>query len=168
MHSVQETMNGEQPRMRACFMEGPAGTGKTFTYNECLKELERRGVSHVATSFSGIASTLLRKGQTVHSAFKLPVPVLDGARCNIDVNSRRADVLLHSHLFIIDEVSMLPAPALQAIDLCLQDICRNNIPFGGKTILLGGDFRQVLPIIPRANPATIIENTVKTHLFGRQ
>ena len=47
--------------MRACFMEGPAGTGKTFTYNECLKELERRGVSHVATSFSGIASTLIKE-----------------------------------------------------------------------------------------------------------
>ena len=61
-------------------------------------------------------------------------------------------------VIIIDEASMIPIHALHAIDRLLRDITRNNeIPFGGKIILLGGDFRQVLPIVPRSPPAAVIE-----------
>jgi hypothetical protein len=49
-----------------------------------------------------------------------------------------------SQLIIIDEASIIPTPALHAMDRCMQDAMQDDGPFGGKSILLGGDFRQVL------------------------
>lgn len=64
-------------------------------------------------------------------------------------------------LFIIDEASMVPKHALDAINMMLQDVMDNDKLFGGKIVLLGGDFRQVLPVIPRVAPAVLMENTIK-------
>ena len=63
-------------------------------------------------------------------------------------------------MFIIDEASMVPAHALAAIDRMLRDITSCDIPFGGKIFLMGGDFKQVLPVVPRRPRAVIIETTV--------
>ena len=65
------------------------------------------------------------------------------------------------HLIIIDEASMVPIHALHAIDRLLRDITTHDVPFGGKVFLLGGDFRQVLPVVPK-RPATVaIETCLK-------
>ena len=56
---------------------------------------------------------------------------------------------------------MVPANALKAIDAMLQDITGVQVPFGGKVFLMGGDFRQVLPVVPRAPRTVIIENCIK-------
>jgi ATP-dependent exoDNAse (exonuclease V) alpha subunit len=65
-------------------------------------------------------------------------------------------------LFIVDEASMVPANALRAIDSMLQDITKTKVPFGGKVFLMGGDFRQVLPVVPRQPRTVIIENCIKS------
>ena len=64
-------------------------------------------------------------------------------------------------MFIIDEASMVPGHALSAIDRMLRDITKVDIPFGGKVFLLGGDFRQVLPVVPRKPRTVIVENCIK-------
>ena len=46
------------------------------------------------------------------------------------------------------------------VDRLLRDIVGNNIPFGGKTFLLGGDFRQTLPVVKKANAAQIVEQCI--------
>nr|XP_047142921.1 ATP-dependent DNA helicase PIF1-like [Hydra vulgaris] len=46
---------------------------------------------------------------------------------------------------------MIPKHALNAIDKLLQDVCNNKFPFGGKVILMGGDFMQILPVVKRAD-----------------
>lgn len=56
-------------------------------------------------------------------------------------------MLRNQVLFRIDETSMIPSHALDAIDRCLQDITGVDCTFRGKISLLGGDFRQVLPVI---------------------
>ena len=67
---------------------------------------------------------------------KLTVPCSDDNRKGI-------------YLFILDEASMISRPVLEAIDRCLRDLTElHNIPFGGKTFVLGGDFWQTLPIVP--------------------
>ncbi|XP_018307764.1 uncharacterized protein, partial [Mycetomoellerius zeteki] len=48
-------------------------------------------------------------------------------------------------IFILDEAPMAPRYALEIMDRTLRDITDNNLPFGGKIIILGGDFRQLLP-----------------------
>ncbi|XP_047141082.2 uncharacterized protein LOC124816096 [Hydra vulgaris] len=56
---------------------------------------------------------------------------------------------------------MIPKYALSAIDKLLQDICNNNFPFGGKVVVMGGDFRQILPVVKRGRPAEVIESCLK-------
>ena len=51
--------------------------------------------------------------------------------------------------------------ALEIVDKTLQDVCYNNEPCGGKLIILGGDFRQVLPVVKHGFRNTIVEETIK-------
>ena len=100
-------------------------------------------------------------GRTVHRLFKLPVPVLENSTCNVPPTSEHAELLRGIDLIIVDEASMIPTHALHAMDRCLRDIMQDDEPFGGKTILMGGDFRQVLPVVPRVPPAVIIGTCLK-------
>jgi ATP-dependent DNA helicase PIF1 len=57
---------------------------------------------------------------------------------------------------------MAPLQALNTIDRLLRKLMNNDFPFGGKTIVLGGDFRQVTPVVTHANKTKIIENSIKS------
>ena len=81
------------------FLDGPGGTGKTFTYNYIVREVLSRNMSVSTCAWIGIAATLLYKGKTVHSLFKLPVPVVDGSTCNIKPNSNHAAFLKRQHYY---------------------------------------------------------------------
>ena len=143
------------------YLDAPAGTGKTFTFNYLVSELTRMGYKVKTGAWTGIAATLLKNGSTLHKLFRLPVPILDTSTCRVSPTSKFADELRAIHLFILDESSMIPVHAFNAIDRMLRDICNNNLPFGGKIILFGGDFRQVLPIIRNGRPAEILEICLK-------
>ncbi|KAI5386284.1 hypothetical protein KIW84_072719 [Lathyrus oleraceus] len=55
---------------------------------------------------------------------------------------------------------------LEALDLSLQDICSNNAPFGGKVLIMGGDFCQVLPVVRKGTKAQMISACiVQSHLW---
>ena len=60
--------------------------------------------------------------------------------------SAYANYLRSIDVFILDEASVVYKPVLEAIDALMQDICQSLLPFGGKVFVLGGDFRQNLPI----------------------
>ena len=123
-------------------MFAPGGSGKTFVFNMIANYLCQNQYKISCAAWTGIAATLLTEGCTVHSLFKLPVPVVDTSSCNVLPTSQHANVLRNQNIFIIDEASMIPTHALDAIDRCLQDIT-------GNIMLFGGDFRQVLPVVPR-------------------
>ena len=89
------------------------------------------------SAWTGIAATLLEGGRTVHSLFRLPVPIVETSTCNVPPTSNHAAYLLQFDLFIFDEASMIPKHALQAIDRMLRDVTYNDVPFGGKDVLLG-------------------------------
>ena len=61
----------------------------------------------------------------------------------MNMNSKKANDLKQSDLIVWDEAPMSPLHALNAIDRLLRKIMDIDLPFGGKTIVLGGDFRQV-------------------------
>ncbi|XP_065682319.1 ATP-dependent DNA helicase PIF1-like [Hydra vulgaris] len=110
---------------------------------------------------TGIAATILKNGCTMHGLYKLPVPVLETSTCNVTPNSIHGKFLKQISLYLLDEASMIPKYALSSINKLLQDICNNNFPFGGKVILMGGDFRQILPVVKRGRPAEVIELCLK-------
>nr|XP_047144013.1 ATP-dependent DNA helicase pif1-like [Hydra vulgaris] len=154
----------ENQNSRLFFMDGPAGSGKTFTYNYLIAEMNSRGVKSATAAWTGIAATLLTNGSTLHGLFKLPVPILDNSTCNVTPNSIQGQILWQVSLFMLDETSMIPKHALNAMDRLLKDVCNNNFPFGGKVILFGGDFRQILPVVKRGRPTEVVESCIKCSL----
>ena len=90
------------------------------------------------------------------------MPILETSTCNISPVSKHANYLRSQDVIIFDEASMIPKYAMSAIEKMFADICNAGSPFGGKIILLGGDFRQCLPILERASTAEIIELCLKS------
>lgn len=160
-HIMQLIDNSITSKAQVVFLDGPAGTGKTTVYNTLISLLLSRQKKIAACAWTGIASILLRFGVTVHNLFKLPVPVLDTSSCNVSPLSEHAKYLRELHIIFVDEASMIPNHGLNAIDRLLRDIMGRDIPFGGKILLFGGDFRQVLPVVPHGTPTTIIEQSIK-------
>ncbi|XP_058202832.1 uncharacterized protein LOC131317291 [Rhododendron vialii] len=109
------------------FLNGGAGTGKTFLYNTIA--LKCRSLGHIVVTIAlyGIASLLLLGGRTAHSTFRIPLDVLENS----------------------------------VFDRSLRDICDNEKPFGGITVVLGGDFRQVLPVVPKGVREQIINASLR-------
>src|SRR5208282_5791702 len=76
-------------------------------------------------------------------------------------NFEDAKLLKNASLIIWDESTMATHYALEAVDRLLKDLMDNQSPFGGKVILLGGDFRQCLPVVKHANRTVIVESSIK-------
>ena len=145
------------------FLTGKAGTGKTTFLRDLAEKTHKRFVIVAPT---GIAA-LNAKGVTIHSQFLLPlgsfIPTRDPSSTVSDtgafytqnslvrkhpLNSVRKQVLRDVDLLIIDEVSMLRADVLDAIDFRLKHARRNyNQPFGGVQVLMIGDLFQLPPIV---------------------
>ena len=110
---------------------------------------------------SGIAATLVPGGTTAHSLFGLPLDMpLHGAVSSIRAQEERAAVLRRAAVIIWDEASMVPAAAQDCVDRLLRDIMGTSVPFGGKLLLIGGDVRQLLPVMPKATEPEIVSNTI--------
>ena len=73
--ALNEQPSVENQYSRLFFMDGPAGSGKTFTYNYLISETISRGFKSATAAWTGIAATLLTNGSTLHVLFKLPVPI---------------------------------------------------------------------------------------------
>ncbi|XP_065645770.1 uncharacterized protein LOC136076223 [Hydra vulgaris] len=165
--ALNEQPGVENQHSRLFITDGPAGSEKTFTYNYLVAETISRGFKSATAAWTGIAATLLTNGSTLHNLFKIPVPILDNTTCNVTPNSIHGQFLKQVSLFLLDETSMIPKHALNAIDRLLKDVCNNNFPFGGKVILFGGDFRQILPVVKRGQPAEIVESCIKCSIQWR-
>ncbi|CAF1613761.1 unnamed protein product [Adineta ricciae] len=149
------------------FIDGPGGTGKTYVYNALCHLFMAKGVHVMRVAWTGIAASLLSDGRTVHSRFKLPVPILETSTSSIRPNSKEADEIKKTQVFIWDEAPMAPRFALDAVDILLRDIMNIDTPFAGKIMILGGDFRQVLPVIRFANRSDLIGASLKSsHLWS--
>jgi hypothetical protein len=160
--------SGGPPKSRVVFMDGLGGTGKTYVYNTLLayarsRVLERDGEGRctkngigIAVASSGIAALLLKGGTTAHSRLKIPIKLGPGVSSGITMNSPYAALLRAAGLLVWDEASMMHRHAFECVDRMFRDIMKTVdpalefLPFGGKVVVIGGDFRQVLPVVPKA------------------
>lgn len=101
---------------------------------------------------SGIAAELLAGGRTAHSMFKIHIPIQETSTCNVGKQSIAAKLIHDTSIIIWDEIQYV----LECVNRTLFDIMDCEDPFGGKVILLGGDFRQVLPVIRHGGQSAII------------
>lgn len=145
------------------FLDAPGGTGKTFLITLLLATIRSRSDIALATASSGIAATLMDGGRTAHSALKLPLNLqaVDDPICNISKTSAMAEVLKKCKLIVWDECTMSHKRALEALDRTMKDLRNNRRLFGGALILLSGDFRQTLPVIPQSTPTDQLNACLK-------
>ncbi|GKF13607.1 ATP-dependent DNA helicase PIF1-like protein, partial [Tanacetum coccineum] len=143
------------------FIDGPGGTGKMFLYKALLAKVWSRGLITLATASSGAAANNMPGCRTAHSRFKIPINLENNSLCNIKKHSGTAKLLRVAKLIIWDEASMAKRRAVEALDRSMQDITGMRLPFGGKIMVLGGDFRQVLPVVRRETRAQIVDFSLR-------
>uniref|UniRef100_A0A0L8GPG7 ATP-dependent DNA helicase n=1 Tax=Octopus bimaculoides TaxID=37653 RepID=A0A0L8GPG7_OCTBM len=151
------------------FLDAPAGTGKTFVTKLILAEIRRTQGIALTVASSGIAVTLLPGGRTAHSTFNLPLHLAktDTPICNISNSSDQAEVFRRCNLIVWDECTMAHRGALEALHRSLRDIKDSTVPMGGITLLLSGDFKQTLPVIPKGNRADTVRACLKSSALLR-
>ncbi|XP_074293672.1 uncharacterized protein LOC141620793 [Silene latifolia] len=149
----------------AFFIDGPGGTGKTFLYNALYAEVRLMNKIVLPTATSGIAAANIPSGRTTHSRFKIPVDINGSLTCDVPKQSSLAALIRETSLIIWDEASMAKKENVEALDLLLRDLCNPEIVFGGKIIVFGGDFRQVLPVIPHKPQREAVEASLVNSVF---
>jgi len=135
---------------RNIFLTGKAGTGKT-TFLRKLKKETKKQIAVVAPT--GVAA-INAGGTTMHSFFQLPFnpffPTVEGRKNLIEkikMQSNRRKVLQELEILVIDEISMVRADVLDAVDTILRHFrYRNNEPFGGVQVIFIGDMFQLSPV----------------------
>ncbi|XP_014673789.1 PREDICTED: uncharacterized protein LOC106814041 [Priapulus caudatus] len=143
-------------------LDASGGTGKTFVLSTILAHVRSKKGVALATATSGIAATLLPKGRTLHSRLKVPINITEDSTCNITPRCATAELIRRCKLLVIDEVSMADRRILEAVDRSMQDIRKNNGTFGGVTVVLAGDWRQILPIVRKGSRASIVNACLKS------
>lgn len=147
---------------RSVFLTGKAGTGKTTLLREIIRTTHKNVVVVAPT---GIAA-LNAGGVTIHSMFQLPfagfIPdfnqppqfsdtvkfeTKDSMRRHFRVRGDKLSVINNLELLVIDEVSMLRADLLDAMDYMLRFVRKKNLPFGGVQVLYIGDLLQLPPVV---------------------
>jgi hypothetical protein len=151
------------------FLDAPEGTGKTFLISLLLARIRSQNEIALALASTGIAATLLEGGRTAHSALKLPLnmQINEAPACNIAKNRAMAKILKVCKLIVWDECTMAHKRSLEALDRTLKDLRDNQNIFGGTMILLSGDFRQTLPVIPRSTVADELHACLKSSTLWR-
>ena len=147
---------------RNIFLTGKAGTGKTTLLHKIINTCYKNTVVVAPT---GIAA-LNASGVTIHSMFQLPfasfLPTLSNPpivneflrfenrfslRKHFQMHKNKQQVIRNMELLIVDEVSMLRADVLDAMDYMLQFIRKDKRPFGGVQVLFIGDLLQLPPVV---------------------
>jgi len=134
------------------FLTGKAGTGKSAVLH-CLKESCGGSVAFVAPT--GLAAMNIG-GSTIHGLFRLP-PVSHPMDAIPPLDPAQYELLSGLQPIVIDEVSMLRSDMLVAVDTRLKQVAPAHLkgyPFGGKQVVVVGDFAQLSPVIrSRTNDA---------------
>ncbi|RCV17325.1 hypothetical protein SETIT_3G211200v2 [Setaria italica] len=121
------------------FVDSPGGTSKTYLYKALLVKVHSMDLIAIATATSGIAASIMPGGRTAHSRFKIPIKLSENTMCSFTKQSGTTELLRRASMIIWDR--------------CTQ-------PFGGKVMLVGGDFREVLPVVAHGTRAQITNVTL--------
>ncbi len=131
------------------FLTGKAGTGKT-TFLRTLRDNSPKRM--VVLAPTGIAA-INAGGVTIHSFFQLPLsPYVPGMsfagkeQKRYQFNKMKRDIIRTLDLLVIDEISMVRADLLDAVDSVMRRYRNHRLPFGGAQLLLIGDLQQLAPV----------------------
>ena len=161
-NTVLDAVKEEVPLQ--AFIDARGGCGKTYLLNAILaavRTLKPEGCVALAMGTTGIAANLLELGRTFHSRMKAPLTPTEDSTLAISGQSQLANLIRMSKLLLIDEATMLDRYMLEALDRTLRDLTNKpDRPFGDKVLILAGDFRQCLPVVPGATRAGIVSHCI--------
>jgi hypothetical protein len=148
------------------FLTGKAGTGKT-TFLHRLRETSPKRMIVVAPT--GVAAINAR-GVTIHSFFQLPPgPQIGFERMNpsqMRFNKEKINIIRSLDLLVIDEISMVRADLLDAIDVVLRRFRSQIKPFGGIQLLMIGDLQQLAPIVKDDEREMLLKHYSTPYFFS--
>lgn len=160
---------------RHFFLTGKAGTGKTTLLKTIAAKTTKKLVIVAPTGVAAINAG----GVTIHSQFNLPltsfIPSSDWVDLNLVTNRRallehmrfrkeKRKVIQEMEMLIVDEVSMVRADVLDAMDFVMRKVRKNEKPFGGVQVILIGDMHQLPPVV-KENEWTILKNYYTSPYF---
>ena len=150
-NQIKQLFDKIENRNSHFFLAGKAGTGKS-TFIEYLRINSKKKLQIL--SFTGVAA-LKGKGRTIHSFFELPHRIPNKKK---DFKKSRNNVWINElDLIVLDEVSMVRADLIDAIDHCLKINRTNDMPFGGVQMLFAGDVFQMSPIVNAQEKPVLLE-----------
>ena len=150
---------------RNLFITGKAGTGKTTFLHKIKNDSLKRMVIVAPTGVAAINA----KGVTIHSFFQMPFgPILPNQIANTNQQRKfsktKIDIIKSLDLVIIDEISMVRADLLDAIDQVMRRYKNRNKVFGGAQILMIGDLQQLAPVV-KPNEWSLLQQHYETVYF---
>ena len=134
----------EDPITRQFIVNAPAGFGKTFNFKVIAAKIRAEHGIVLCVGSTGLAAQNLEGGKTAHSRFRIPIPIFQDSVCAINAESSLAKLIKESNLIIWDEIFSVNRFNVECVERSLRDLMRSQLPWGGKTVLLGGDPRQIL------------------------
>ncbi|CDF38382.1 ATP dependant DNA Helicase PIF1 [Chondrus crispus] len=135
---------------------------QTFVLSAIQDFLRSRRRQVIAVATSAVAAVLLDDGgRTAHSVFKILIPISAESTCSFSTNSDTGRTLQQVDLIIWDEIVMCHRHCIETVNRSLRDLMQTDRPFGGKFLVLAGDFRQILPVVPGGSRGQIVSACVK-------
>lgn len=126
-------------------LTGQAGSGKTWTINEFVKQAKKKHRKVVVTATTGLASSHIG-GQTIHSWSGMGLDDHLHDDYIYTMSETRKKDIRKTDILIIDEISMMHDYNLDMVDKAMRIIRENDSPFGGIQVILVGDFFQLPPV----------------------
>lgn len=150
------------------FLTGKAGTGKTTFLRELKEKTPKRMVVLAPTGIAAINAG----GVTIHSFFQLsfapyvPETTFNSAQMHYRFSKEKRNIIRSMDLLVIDEISMVRADLLDAVDAALRRYRNREKPFGGVQLLMIGDLQQLAPVVKDDDWELLKEYYVTPYFFA--
>jgi hypothetical protein len=128
-------------------LQASGGCGKSFVANYIAARVRSHGAAAICVAASAQAAAVLRGGRTAHGQLRIPIECDSGSFLDLKVDEKRE--IANAAALLWDEASMVADTIADCVNKTFQDIMQCKLPFGGMPVLFIGDWRQLLPVVPR-------------------